>query len=201
MDKGVPLPLGGAPVGTVISFSGGVADCVEKDLPWNQFGDIGPVLGRAIRGSRLCAGEYVLGQETIRATVIGAGCYSAQLSGSTVFYQNVRFPLKNLPVAGFGEEGILTLPGVSQASYRDIIAMAEDIIGKRRTGPYRICVEADMAKALGQALSARLPRETEILCLDRVKAGPGDYLDIGTPVGGALPVVVKTLVLGQSFLR
>ena len=48
-----------------------------------------------IRVSRLCRGEYVLGAETIRATVIGAGCHSAQLSGSTVYHQNIRFPLKN----------------------------------------------------------------------------------------------------------
>ena len=61
-----------------------------------------------------------------------------------------------------------------------------------------LCLEQDMAKALGQALAVRLPREAEILCLDRVKAGQGSYLDIGAPVGSALPVVVKTLVLGQQ---
>lgn len=64
----------------VISFSGGVADCIEKELPWLEFGDIGPILGQTIRESRLCGGEFTLGSETIRATVIGAGCHSAQLS-------------------------------------------------------------------------------------------------------------------------
>lgn len=56
----------------VISFSGGVADCIEKELPWLEFGDIGPILGQTIRESRLCGGEFTLGSETIRATVIGA---------------------------------------------------------------------------------------------------------------------------------
>ena len=83
----------------VISFSGGVADLIEKKsgvpLP---YGDLGAFLGRAIRKSRLCRGEYILGRETIRATVIGAGCHSTQLSGSTVFYRGLRFPLRNLPV-------------------------------------------------------------------------------------------------------
>ena len=36
--------------------------------------------------------------------MIGAGCHSAQLSGSTVFFKNVALPLKNLPVAVFSPE-------------------------------------------------------------------------------------------------
>ena len=52
-----------------ISFSGGVADCIAREIPWLSFGDLGPLLGQAIRESRLCAGEYRLGTETIRATV------------------------------------------------------------------------------------------------------------------------------------
>ena len=87
------------PKNAVISFSGGVADCIEKAQPWQAYGDIGPVLGQAIRSSALCRGAYILGRETIRATVIGAGCHSLRLSGSTVFHRNIPFPLKNLPVA------------------------------------------------------------------------------------------------------
>ena len=59
------------PHDVIPSFSGGVADCIGRDYPDNAFGDIGPALGRAIRKSRLCTGEYFLGTETIRATVIG----------------------------------------------------------------------------------------------------------------------------------
>lgn len=196
--------------GAVLSFSGGVADCIRQELPWLEFGDMGPVLGQAIRKSRLCQGEFVLGSETIRATVIGAGCHSAQLSGSTVFYQNVRFPLKNVPVVTVeepsslrreleGQEGmaVLAMPGLAAPSYRETVALAEQVIAQRR-GPVLLCLEQDMAKALGQALAVRLPRETEILCIDRVKVSQGSYLDIGAPVGSALPVVVKTLVLGRE---
>lgn len=90
----------------VISFSGGVADLIEdKTAPLFAYGDLGVLLGRAIRKSRLCKGPYILGRETIRATVIGAGCHSTQLSGSTVYYRGLRFPLRDLPVADFtGEE-------------------------------------------------------------------------------------------------
>ena len=199
-----------APTGAVIFFSGGVADCIEKQLPWLEFGDMGPVLGRAIRKSRLCRGEYRLGEETIRATVIGAGCHSAQLSGSTVFCQNVPLPMKNLPVVRIEsvdreairrefarQEGlaVLALPGLSAPTYGEVRAMAEEIAGLAE--PILICLEQDMAKALGQALAVKLGPTARILCIDRVKLGPESFLDVGTPIGPALPVVVKTLVLGR----
>ena len=183
----------------VLSFSGGVADCIGTELPWNQFGDLGPTLGQTIRNSRLCRGQYALGRETIRATVIGAGSYSTQLSGSTVFSQNVRFPLKNLPVVentgGFHEGSVvLTVPGIPSPTYSQVREIAQKL-AKNKPPELYICLEADMAKALGQALAARLPPDTRILCIDRVRVGEDSYLDIGEPVGGAFPVVVKTLVL------
>ena len=184
----------------VISFSGGVADCIEKELPPYAFGDIGPVLGKAIRESLLCKAPYRLGQETIRATVIGAGCHSAQLSGSTVFYQNMTFPMKNLPVVTqlqTAEPAVLALPGYPAANYRQICALA-DQIAKEAVPPVLIALETDMAKALGHALSLRLPKDTPLLCIDRVKLSPDSYLDIGAPVGPCLPVVVKTLVLSKQ---
>lgn len=195
-----------------ISFSGGVADCIDREQPWQTFGDMGPILGQAIRRSRLCGGEYVLGTETIRATVIGAGCHSAQLSGSTVFCQNVRFPLKNIPVVNIfkpsravirqelrKQEGmaILAMRGIYSPSYRQVAELAEEILAGCEGNELLLCLEADMAKALGQALAVRMEKNARILCLDRVKIPEGSYLDVGAPVGPALPVVVKTLVLGR----
>ena len=183
----------------VLSFSGGVADCIGSELPWLQFGDLGPILGQTIRKSRLCRGQYALGRETIRATVIGAGSYSTQLSGSTVYCQNVRFPLKNLPVVENSSkihEGsvVLSVPGIPSPTYSQVREIARELARNKPPELY-ICLEADMAKALGQALAARLPQQTRILCIDRVRVGEDSYLDIGEPVGGAFPVVVKTLVL------
>lgn len=186
----------------VISFSGGVADCIETQWNWLEFGDIGPLLGQAIRRSRLCQQAYMLGAETIRATVIGAGSHSAQLSGSTVFYQNVDFPLKNLPVAErLGDLSRLDGPGVlalrgDAADFAAVQALAAEIAG-RVSGPVLVAVEQDMAKALGVQLALRLGPGAQILCIDRVRLGEGDYLDVGAPVGPALPVVVKTLVMGK----
>ena len=193
----------------VVSFSGGVADCIQRELPWLEYGDMGPVLGQAIRKSRLCRGEYALGSETIRATVIGVGCHSAQLSGSTVFYQNVQFPLKNVPVVpvsrldSIGRElakqeqaAILAMPGKPSPTYREIVTMAEQIIAETE-GQILLCLEQDMAKVLGQALALRLDPHRPILCLDRLRLEEGSYLDVGAPVGPALPVVIKTLILSQ----
>ena len=191
-----------APTDAVVSFSGGVADCIETERAWLAFGDIGPLLGQAIRRSRLCEGEYMLGAETIRATVIGAGSHSAQLSGSTVFHQNIEFPLKNLPVAGalsaldrLDGPGVLALGGEAP-DYQAVKDLAARIAGTAGE-PVIVAAEHDMAKALGVQLALRLGPGARILCIDRVRLGEGDYLDVGAPVGPALPVVVKTLVMGR----
>ena len=188
----------------VISFSGGVADCIETEQPWLAFGDMGPELGRAIRESRLCQGAYMLGEETIRATVIGAGCHSAQLTGSTVFHQNVEFPMKNLPVAesvqrlrSFDGPGVLALAGVKAPGYGQVAEMAEEILAQWGPEPVVLALREDMAKALGQQLALRAGEKARILCIDRVALKEGDYLDVGAPVGPAMPVVVKTLILNR----
>ena len=192
------------PKKAVISFSGGVADCIETEKPWLAFGDLGPELGQAIRKSRLCAGAYRLGSETIRATVIGAGSHSAQLSGSTVFYQNVEFPLKNLPVVRAPEQlarldgvGVLALRGTRSPSYGELAELAERILCSFRGETLILTLEQDMAKALGQCLALRLGKDAKILCIDRVRLEAESYLDVGAPVGPALPVVVKTLILSK----
>ena len=184
----------------VYSFSGGVADCIARDFGDLAFGDMGPALGRAIRKSRLCAGDYWLGEETIRATVIGAGCHSTQLSGSTVFHRNVTFPLRDLAVvtdrkalSRLDGPGILALPAM-EPTYDRLCALADELAADWR-GPMYLDTATDMAKALGHALALRLPKDAPVLCIDGVALKPGDYLDVGEPLGPAIPVVVKTLIL------
>ena len=189
----------------VVSFSGGVADCIEQQHPDFAFGDIGPILGRAIRKSRLCKGEYRLGEETIRATVIGAGSHSTQLSGSTVFYRNISFPLKNLPVvtnisalSQVDGPGVLALPGFAEVHYSQVAALADEIADNWRSShPIIIALQTDMAKALGNALTLRLPKEQAILCIDQVQLDENSYLDVGAPLDYAIPIVVKTLILSN----
>ena len=201
----------------VISFSGGVADCIENQQESFAYGDLGVLLGRAIRRSSLCGGSYRLGEQTIRATVIGAGCHSTQLSGSTVFYAGVTLPQKNLPVvpltlpitqeqvanAYLGQDGqrvVLALSGENAVSYAQVQEIAKNIVSGSQNREILVCLEADMAKALGHAIRLLQP-ERPCLCIDRIRLQKESFLDIGTPVGPALPVVIKTLILSNGEER
>ena len=89
-----------------VFFSGGVADLIyhESADTW-AYGDIGVLLGRAIRASRLYSDFRKMEPgETIRATVVGAGTYTTTISGSTITYSDDIFPLKNIPVIKLDEE-------------------------------------------------------------------------------------------------
>ena len=206
--------------GITVSFSGGVADCIEQTVPWLAYGDLGPLLGKAIRESSLCRNPYRLGSQTIRATVIGAGCHGMQLSGSTIYMRNLTLPLENLPVAvlsaeeqelpdemliscirhkmdGLESTGILQLPGWNAPSYRQVKGLAAAIRKAMAGKTCYVALEADMAKVLGNAIALEADPETSILCIDGIRAEKQSYLDIGTPVGPALTVTVKTLVFDK----
>lgn len=85
-----------------ISFSGGVADYIYNENPiddYFKYGDIGILLGEAIKNSSLCKKYKVIKSvETIRATVVGAGSHTMDISGSTITYTHEQFPIKNLPI-------------------------------------------------------------------------------------------------------
>ena len=204
----------------VLSFSGGVADCIDTRHKPFAFGDIGPVLGKAIRESVLCAGEYRLGEETIRATVIGAGCHSTQLSGSTVFCQNMELPIKNLPVIVLPKQvwqkseeelrewlcrqedrhdgqSVLFLQGALPREYGRIKELGEKLAGAM-SSPAIIAMEQDMAKALGQVMALGMPKNAPLMCMDGLFLQEENFLDVGVPVGPAFPVVVKMLIFEKQ---
>lgn len=102
----------------VCSFSGGVADCISGGPEdWLSYGDIGVLLGRVIRDSAAFQRAGLLrGNETIRATVVGAGSHSTDISGSTIFYRDISFPMKNLP--------ILKLPQAEEQGSAEVLEKA-----------------------------------------------------------------------------
>lgn len=86
---------------TGLTFSGGVADCLNESLPADAFryGDIGLLLGQALAQSALFKEKKIFqSAETIRATVVGAGSHTAEISGSTIAYTEQVLPIKNLPI-------------------------------------------------------------------------------------------------------
>jgi ethanolamine utilization protein EutA len=85
-----------------IMFSGGVGEYVYQREN-RDFGDMGPLLGRAIR-ARIGAGGFpwpvLPAGECIRATALGASEYSVQLSGNTSYISSpgTLLPRRNLQV-------------------------------------------------------------------------------------------------------
>lgn len=210
---------------TLLSFSGGVADLIENS-PTDLFayGDLGVFLGRAIRNSILWKeGTHIEPRETIRATVVGAGMHTTELSGSTIFYRNMDFPIKNLPVVPLTEEEeklpqkeliatiqksldrmapgdgscVLSMKGLENPKFSELCKLADAVaLSMEGRSSVILSVEQDMGKALGQALHSLIPHKP-LLCLDGLRLPDHAYLDVGTPVAGgaALPVVIKTIVL------
>jgi ethanolamine utilization protein EutA len=60
-----------------------------------------------------------------------------------------------------------------------------------------LLIEHDMAKSLGQALKRKFGASRELICVDGVAAGEGDYVDLGAPIMNdvVIPVAVKTLIM------
>ncbi len=82
-----------------VTFSGGVSEYIYG-REHGAFGDLGPVLARAVLARTKHWGPRIEPpQEGIRATVIGASQYTIQVSGSTIFVSpQDALPLRNVPV-------------------------------------------------------------------------------------------------------
>ncbi|EPF4528145.1 ethanolamine ammonia-lyase reactivating factor EutA [Enterococcus faecalis] len=222
LRKGEELPI--------VTFSGGVADCLNTtSTNLFKYGDIGLLLGKYLRKSLIFSEKEVLeSAETIRATVVGAGSHTAEISGSTIAYREQILPVKNIPILKLAQEDetltvtelgqriqeklnwhrieetpqiALAIRGMSNPTFADIQRYGQGIVEGLASLvaeqiPIIVMVDEDMAKALGHALSAHLPKDYPFICLDSVKVENGDYVDIGLPVaeGAVLPVIFKTLV-------
>ncbi|RXM57343.1 ethanolamine ammonia-lyase reactivating factor EutA [Clostridium tetani] len=84
-----------------VTFSGGVADYIynEDFSDYFKFGDMGIILAEEIKKSNLLLKLKLKSAiETIRATVVGAGSHTTDISGSTITYTEDVFPIKNLPI-------------------------------------------------------------------------------------------------------
>lgn len=199
----------------VLSFSGGVADCMwEGPSDWRTYGDVGPLLGPALR-RRLEGAGYTLvrGAETIRATVVGAGAHSVEVSGSTIYCRDVTFPLKNLPVLRLapeeeaaGEEALAAAverklswyadqEGLSQAAlaltgevsppYKRVAQLARGL--RAGLAPLEAAGHFPVVvveRDMAKVLGQAMGGEGPLLCLDGVRVREGDYIDIGAPVAG-----------------
>lgn len=213
-----------------ITFSGGVADFVYNSpngIPKDPFryGDIGPILGYVIYKSKLIPkSSYLKVNETQQATVVGAGAYSVDLSGSTIHYVKELLPLKNIPIIKLdkkeeekllsgeldgiknkinwyeGEIIALSFIGNTRLNFEQLNKLADNIIKSfdniiKKNNPIIIVIEIDMAKSLGITIKAKLKENYPLVCVDNVVVENGDYIDIGTPLGDGMVLPVMIKTL------
>ncbi|MDO5562272.1 MAG: ethanolamine ammonia-lyase reactivating factor EutA [Synergistaceae bacterium] len=106
-NDGKPLPE--HPPITELTLSGGVADCFYNAAGHSandvfKYGDVGVLLGDSIRANRSFSSVNILHPaETIRATVVGAGIHTTQISGSTISFPDGVLPIKNIPILRISE--------------------------------------------------------------------------------------------------
>ncbi|MEA5073312.1 MAG: ethanolamine ammonia-lyase reactivating factor EutA [Eubacterium aggregans] len=111
-NNGQPLPEG--LIIDALTLSGGVADCMgQEKCDEFCYGDIGVLLGEAIEGHPAFQKvERYPARETIRATVVGAGSHTMNVSGSTIHYVEAVLPMKNIPILKLSHEEEATIPGL-----------------------------------------------------------------------------------------
>ena len=103
---------------THISFTGGVAEAIYNPADQEdvfKYGDIGLMLGAAIAKSSIPQ-QFSLEEPTelIRATVVGAGSHTTEISGSTITYSESQFPVKNVPVIKLQDEDFQKTGGIAE---------------------------------------------------------------------------------------
>ena len=211
-----------------VMFSGGVASCIYPELEKKvTFDDIGVNLACSL----LQSGEWkrwnwIEPVETSRATVIGAGTQTTEISGATIMVDEDDLPLSNLPVhrVSFSEgfrPGMMSLPAeirkassmhvfsgeplvfalylkdLPYLSYKNIKELADCLLTHLHTEPIVIVLEQDYAKVLGASMKFQAPNK-KLVCIDQVDMKHGDYVDIGKILDmGVAMFVLKTLAFGQ----
>ncbi|QYR20641.1 ethanolamine ammonia-lyase reactivating factor EutA [Paenibacillus sp. sptzw28] len=98
-----PLPSK-LPIIGEITVSGGVAALMKERRPLTlgetaTYGDVGPLLAHAV-SDECRAYPWIVAdaEQTVRATVIGAGMQSTELSGSTIHADDETLPVRNVPM-------------------------------------------------------------------------------------------------------
>ncbi|MEH7333094.1 ethanolamine ammonia-lyase reactivating factor EutA [Neobacillus drentensis] len=139
-NEDLPLLLGHEPNWEeeveAIMFSGGISECIYQletgSVQSTLYDDIGLMLAASLKESSSLSGwTWVKPQETVRATVLGAGMQTTEISGATIEADQRKLPMKNLPVYQMRFEGDFKTE-INQFSKR--IEEALDLYDPQREG-------------------------------------------------------------------
>lgn len=220
---GAPPPM---PPGALVMVAGGVAEYFYGRSEF-EADDLGRPLAQELRrilDLDLSDGRLLDTGSGIRATVLGAGQFSVQVTGETVFHDgSVPLPLHGVPVrrvpidwadvsegavteavtralSGIPEDGpcALAFGGPPAFGYRTIRALAASLGASlqrlRPRGQHVLAFEQNIGRTVGESLVRAVPG-LAVMCVDELELGDLDYLDVGEPgAARVLPVVVKSLV-------
>lgn len=202
-----------------VMFSGGVGRLFyeEEDTfdikSLTRFGDLGPVLALCLKKS-INNRTYAIAQpdETIYATVIGAGVHTTELSGSTIYVSDSEvLPFRDLPAIKltvtddfqevtseiidkaekfFVEDSnilpAIVIPEAFGNSFYAIKGISQAIANATRKitkkGSIVVICEDDIGKAMGNLLQNALNKERPVISIDQLTMKEGDYIDIGKPL-------------------
>lgn len=198
-----------------IVFSGGVSEYVYG-RETVAYGDEGPLLAQCIR-QRLASlpkkGMVREPTEGIRATVIGAGEYTIQASGTTSYISStdslpafglkvvhalmgkddlvenaVKHALTKFDLDRFGPGLALALTLNIQPDYQSLRRVAEGISTMLEgteddPAPFFLVLDIDVAKSLGGILKEELLLKRDAIVVDGIDVGDLDFIDIGRPLG------------------
>ena len=190
-------------------FSGGVAELMGVTSPEDLFAfqDMGVYLARAlVHELTLSSIDYFIPPQAIRATVIGAGLHTLQLTGSTIGLGESAKPIRNLRLLRpMQHKGIsltqaiecslkqnaiswkenplaIELGTIDDFSFNALQLLAEEIaqsyLQLTTVEPLVILTANDVAMAIAQFLKKLLPGK-KVIVLDGISASEGDFIDIG----------------------
>jgi ethanolamine utilization protein EutA len=219
--KDMPLPK----QPQYLMFSGGVANIYYRDSLSDsdlfRYQDMGIILAQELRNSSFAKAMTILQpEETIRATVVGAGSHTANISGTTVTYDAAALPLKNVPVIRVGDDICplsdqfateiaqriawfdtedtqqqlaVAFKGFAAPSFADVQTIANNLIlGMRQIVSSGRIVIVVIQQDMAKVLGQTLKQQiaNPVVCIDSVEVGEGDYIDIGNPIAGGMVLPV-----------
>ncbi len=212
-----PSPVSGK--GTVLMFSGGIGHyyyapaTIQTVADVAVHGDVGPLLAASIRlHPALQSYTVVKPDETLRATVLGAGTQTVTLSGSTIWAEREILPMRNVPVVRPALPADLDPAAICQAiaaavvrwdidrqsdlfalaletgrtlDYNALVQLASALRDFAATMPPARPLVVVIERDYAQALGQTvkaLAPTRPLLVVDQVGLDEGDYIDVGAPL-------------------